>query len=556
MIIAPFAFAQTQSVMPTLPPGTPTVKFARTTTLTPGSAQTQFGILLDDAYRLAQNKTNTAGIMINGTLYLFEQYVLNDGADCNTMLLLYEYMIQTYNVTFMLAPTGFDCQRLALLAEKYGIVYLNGADAQYQRVAETNPDYQNLTMTFTTVADYHSTSNCFKALADLANIQRFVMAANPEVPDYPGYVMSEVIVRNGTLVISNETYSFLKSNPSAIDYKVVTLIDGYALYAPDKVIISQDVVKTAQELPLDSGLTMLDYSRFSLSGIQAALDNNDLSLEANCTYFDSFITKWLDMGEIDAWVGTASAYSDQMMLCFNRRKFHPPYFWHWAAVNAPAKHAWQYEGSFAQDAWEASADFADPLYGSTQQYNSDLKAAYGFPGNSYMAQQSVAFELAWLAVNATQSLDPQVIAAWLRNFRGSTIINSDYHFIPGTQQAAQQRLCFQTVNGTRSVVYPTDYANAKPIVLNPTYDTSAFYEEFPQRHGLTHRQLQLAIALPVTAGGIILIILAIVGLLYYKYHLVFIEKKNAKTGGNWDDDSRSENTTLIKGVFACLRTDR
>lgn len=547
--------AQTQPLMPTLPPGVPSVRFARTTTFTPGSTQTQYGILLDDAYRLAQNKTNTFGVMLNGTVYMFEQFVLNDGADCNTMLILNEYLIQTYNVTFMLAPTGFDCQRLALLAERYGVVYLNGADASYQRVAETTPEYADLKMTFTTVADYRSTSNCFRALADLADIGRFVMAANPEVPDYPGYVISEVIIRNGTVVINRATYEYLKATPSALDYNVVGLIDGYAMYAPDKVIISDDVVLAAAELPPDSGLTMLDYVRYSLADIQTSLRNSVGSLESNCTYFDVYLDQWLAMGAIDAWIGTSSTYTDQMMLCFNRRRFHPTYFWHWAAVNAPPNHAWQYDGSLAQDAWEATADFFDPLFGSTQQYNADMRATFGYPGNSYVAQQSVAFELAWLAVNATQSLDPQVIAAWLRNYRGSTIINSDYYFLPGTQQAAQQRICFQTVNGTRKAVYPTTYAIARPITLDPPYDTTEFDKEFPRKRGLTRQEKQLAIAIPVTIGGILIIIVAAALVVYFKFHVVLVDKQGARhSTSSWDDASISQRESTVARVLPCLKT--
>ncbi len=522
-----FCLAQTQTVIPTLDPSLPRIRFGRSTTFTPGSTQTAFGIRLDDAFRYWQNQTNLAGgININGTSYFVEQVVYNDGADCNTMLILYERLITVDKVDFLLAPTGFDCQRLALLAEKYGVPYLNGADSSYQRVAETNPLYAGLQWTFTFVPDYHSTPNCFRALADLGDIKSFIMAANPEVPDYPGYVMGEVMNRNGTIMITKSTYDYLVATPSALDYNVVALINGYQDSYPNKVIITTDVIGAAATLDFEvQGITMLDYDRFSLTGIQASF-SADNTLNQNCTYFDTFIDKWVAL-KPEAWVGTASDFTDSMLICMHRRSYHPANIWHWVAINYPPSHAWQYVGSLIQNAWEPTANFSDASYGNTQKFNADILAQYGIVASSYEAQQAITGELAVRAIQATQSIDPVAVRNWLRTFNVSTIINRDTFFLPGTQQTAQQRLCFQTLsaNGTQVVVYPPQYANVKPIVVNPVFTyPQAFLDSLKSPKGLSKRDLTLAISFPVVFGGIA--ILGAVGYLVFRryYHTVIIQK--------------------------------
>jgi branched-chain amino acid transport system substrate-binding protein len=405
--------AQTQTVIPTLNPALPRIRFGRTTTFTPGSPQTVYGVRLDAAYRLWQDLVNTnGGILVNGTTYMVEQIVYNDGADCNTMLILYERLITVDKVNFLFAPTGYDCQRLALLAERYQIPYMNGADGSMQATTETDPAYKNLKWTFTTFPNLPSLINCYYSL-QAAGMRTFVMAFTPDVPGFDTAVIAATNALNGTIRM-----------------------------------LSNDVIS----LP-------------TLAAAGAAGKLNGDGAPLACDYFNSLIDKWISL-DPDVWLGTASTYNFDLLVCMHRRGYHPRAgMWNFIAIGpATPADAWHYNGLLTQNGWDPYANFADSIFTNTQVFAQQIQLRYNFTALSYEAQMAVTGTMIVEVIKRTQSLDPFVIRDALVNYQGSTVANVDTHFIPGTQQTAQSRICFQAISANTTVAtWPRDYANARNI---------------------------------------------------------------------------------------------
>jgi len=278
-------------------------------------------------------------------------------------------------------------------------------------------------------------------------------------------------------------------------------------------------------------LVMVGYDRLDLGEIETGLVSTN-TFDQNCSYLYPFIERWITLAP-DAWVGTASVYTDLLLQCMHRKLYRPPNIWQWAAITYPPSSAWQYVGSLTQNAWEPSANFTDPIFGNTQLFSQLIHDRYGFTASSYEAQQAITGELIIQVIRQTQSLDKNVLKKALESFNGSTIVNAQTYFQPGTHQTSQQRLCFQVldVNNTANVVYPKNYVNLRPIIspYNFVIDR-AFLNQFKPKKGLTQTNLILIITFSVL--GLILILIAI-GLLigWKKYHWVFISKDEPQ---NWE----------------------
>jgi len=427
--------------------------------------------------------TNERGVWINGTRYWVQIIQYNDGADCNTMLTLYEHLITVDNVHVLFAPTSYDCQAIGLLAAQYQIPYLNGADAQYQAVTTGNPLYENATWTFTLVPLDSSTINCFKVL--MPYIDTFSMfesetGGSVTVPDYPQYVEAAINSTNGTIKL--------------LSYDLIDLI----------------------------------------AAEQSLSEFNDF--EQNCSYFLTFINKWKSL-DPKFLGGTASLYTDLLLQCMAYYDYHPPNMWHWVAISYPPDHEWLYTGSLIQDAWEPLANFSDPIFVDTQLFEQRLLAEFGIVASSYEAQQAITGSILVATIERIGSFNNFAIQAHFAEYNGSTLINGRTFFVPGTHETAQDRLCFQHFSPLKqNVVYPLNYLNVFPVVTPWNWTTNSTFLDLvapPGDPNTRTRDLTLEIVFSILGA---LIIAGIIGfaIFRWKYYTVVIPKKDV--AGGWEDN--------------------
>lgn len=70
----------------------------------------------------------TDGIIVNGTRYHIQQFVYDDGSDGETRYILYETLVLQDNVDFLISAVSNTDQSAVVIAEKYGVPLLNGAN--------------------------------------------------------------------------------------------------------------------------------------------------------------------------------------------------------------------------------------------------------------------------------------------------------------------------------------------------------------------------------------------------------------------------------------------
>jgi hypothetical protein len=249
-----------------------------------------------------------------------------------------------------------------------------------------------------------------------------------------------------------------------------------------------------------------------------------------CDYFDALIDKWIRL-DPDVWMGTASTYNFDLLVCMHRRGYHPRAgMWNFIAIGpATVADAWHYSGLLTVNGWDPYANFSDSVFTSTQVFAQQIRARYNFTALSYEAQMAVTGTMIVEAIKQTQSLDPFVIREALVRYSGSTVANVNTSFVPYTQQTAQSRLCFQAVSPTLNVAtWPPEYANYRNITYPWKFEYDQAFLESLRR--LSPRDTTLVLVFSITGGLALIggiIALSIYAYRELHYHTVRVPKSGA-----------------------------
>jgi ABC-type branched-subunit amino acid transport system substrate-binding protein len=449
-----------------------TIKFGRTWTSTFGSPQTFYAINQDQGYRTWSYAVNASGgITINGTQYFIEEITYDDGADCETMNILYERLITVDQVHVLFAPVTYECESPALIAENYSIPFINAADYTLPILQATNSTWANLMWTFTANAEYTTAGqSCV----------------------YP-------IWQQGARTF--------------IGFYVVE-IPGY--------------VPEARQAALSLNMTELqNLTVLSLASIQDAVSGG-------CQYLDPFIETWKDL-DPDFLIGTASVNTSTLVDCMNRKLWHPRALWLVTPPTFPTSQDWEALGYVQEDIWVPFGNYTDPIFGSIDQFNALFQQLWNVTGDlGYQATIATSGTMAAIAIEKAQSLDPYKIREQLLLLNMTTILGQ-VTLNPGTQSVARPYTCIQQISETKqTLIYPNVSETQNAIypwkfVYPPSFLNSL------KSHGLSNSNKNWIIIGCILGFFLVagLVVAVTIGIIKWKYHTIFIAKEEG-AGNEWE----------------------
>jgi hypothetical protein len=464
-----------------IPTNASTIKIGYVVTNTPGYISLIYHTLAYQGLRTMEYIINSnGGVIIGNETHYVEIVALYGGPDCNDFIILYEWLIVNTGIQYMIHPVSPGCPELALLAESYKVVNMNPDDYVLSYLMATTPPFNNLTYTYSLTVDISATGeSCLKPMYDKG------------------------------------------AKTFAIFYDVAT---------------ASLVVPPINSTAVGYGMTKAFNDTILDPNIQAQyLQNGD-----NCGYFDDLFANLVKY-DPDIVIGTFGVYIDNLIDCMHRydhQYYNPKAFWLIVSSYFTNSSLWQVEGSILADFWVPGANFTDPFLKSVSYWNTIYQNTWvnnTLPFNGYSPTFGVAGTLLLNALVNTNGTD---VIAGLDNTNLLTIIGQMY-LVPGTKIYNHPFYCSQRINATSTKPGTGIWPYNNPGFVPPVFPWDfSFPDSFRQEvDALYQNHLSLVakilIGVFVSLFVIALIILVVMFIIYKKWELIFIPKRDM---GNWDTE--------------------
>jgi hypothetical protein len=449
------------------------------TTNTPGFDNLVYDVLENQGLSTAMYIANSiGGATFAGEQHFVETLSLYGGPDCTDFLILYEYLITTAGIDYMIYPTTNGCPELALLSEFYKIVNMNSNDFVFTILSLSVPPFNTLIYTYSFNVNYStSAESCLKPMFDKGA----------------------------------RTYAVFYDIPTA-------------------AVVVPGIEATAASY----GMTRLINDTILDTDIQAKhLQDGD-----KCGYFNDLF-KELIKADPDMVIGSFGIYIDDLIDCMHRykRKFYnPPSLWLISGSFFQNEDLWEVEGSVVADYWVPNANFTDPYLVSVAHWNQVFESTWVNNTFHYSGFPPTIGVSVTLLLNALVSTNGTDILTGLNNNNLLTVVGEMY-LLPGTKIYYHPFYCSQRINATNaisgSVIYPYNTLGVVEAVFpwNFLFPVS-FREELKvttywQRH-------KVAIIIGSVIGFLGLIVL-IGGIIYFikGYYVVLIPDKGLEKATGW-----------------------
>jgi branched-chain amino acid transport system substrate-binding protein len=120
------------------------------------------------------------------------------------------------------------------------------------------------------------------------------------------------------------------------------------------------------------------------------------------------------------------------------------------------------ESQFGTTSWAPTIkQFKDDLFGDSPTFAANFKKSMGYDPEYHVAQSAAGAELLGMAIQKANSLDQDKVLEALRSLNVMTV-NGPFQARPDGSNALIQEMLGQLTNGTMVVVYPDNFASAKP----------------------------------------------------------------------------------------------
>jgi len=415
------------------------------------------------------------GITINGTAYYIELVLYDDGADCSTMEILYDRLINQDQVDFLFAPVTFNCSQLALMAEAASIPYLNADDytlSLWTTDPLTYPSYTKLNWTFAVLPQSSTlASTCVSALAG-AGAHTYAIVNVASIP-----------------------YDDLLAAGAASAFGMVPAINE----------------------------TLLDLDQITAKG---------------CSYLNPFLDNIIK-AKPDVWFFSASTETETLLDCMHRKKYNPKGGFIFAGGPDPSdsKNGWQTYGYTSEQVWQFGTNFFDPVFGDLFTYLNLYQQIFNQTAESQLlpALTANAATLISTVINQTQSLDHNVIRSALLAFNQTTMFGPTFFATSTVNQLLYRPfLCIQLIDASNtSVVNPQTFPGAVPIVYPWKFNYPKVFLD-SLHHGLSTKNRNIIIICTIIGGVVIIAaIVAVIYLIHSKFHLIWVPKQNDMPA--WED---------------------
>jgi hypothetical protein len=245
----------------------------------------------------------------------------------------------------------------------------------------------------------------------------------------------------------------------------------------------------------------------------------------------------------DVLVGspTDSTDAEPAMLGFMdrmlRRKVRVNAVVAWVTASYPSYRVngtWKAAGHMLDEAYGASLNEPDPVWGSSRQYDADYTAMFGYPSGNNDA--GLAAGITTLVVGLNNSnvdiKNPYAVMAALTSVNTSSIVGQLFF----NQGKAQRRMhCFQNTFPD-AVDNPPVWPRNAPAYTAIVYPARAVYpkgwlKQFAIRKDHTIRTILLGVLVPLAAIALIASVVLLV--MWRKYHMIMIPKSDMEGGEEW-----------------------
>lgn len=426
------------------------------------------------------------GILLNGSRYLVDDINYNDGADCNIMKILYQYMVDVLGAQFLFAPVSPDCSVLSKFAESRAIPFGNAGDYSLLilRITPnaTTPydnepwadgiSYDDLKWTFNGMNDItQGGSSCAEAMTNPTYIDQ--SDADPGTP-----------VRVRTAVFG--------SNQAEVPYLAAT---------QKGQLIARGVTEVYPE------------QNWNLNAIVAQ----------KCGYLNPTLKAWKDLKPDFIYMITGASNSSVGLECLHALNYESPILMIPTALDDTTAD-WHTIGIVQESPFFASINFADQIFGTYQNFVDSYSLLWNDTVTFYELTFASTAVVLLSCIENTQSLDSNVVMACIRKFNQSTIYGQ-VSFNPNGLYVDRPNVCLQkTGRGKYNVVFPRDYPDAQLLEMPSQFEMNkTWYKEQQPPRGLT-RSNKAIIGVFSALGGLALLAAIAVFIVSRKYHL-FIFKK-------------------------------
>lgn len=458
------------------PNNLPVIKIGRTLTQTSGSSQVLWNLPYDYALQTWIYWVNTVkgGIILNNTKYLIEDYLYNDGADCETAKIIYEeQLILKDKVDILFSPLlpADSCLDIVFIAENYSKPYLNVGDWSLQYAITNLPQYKNLNWAVNLLPDYSTAASaCIDPLAK-SGAKTYVLA-------YVDYIAG-----------------FAQASIYSAFLDGMEMLDNY---------------------------TILDGNQFASEG---------------CSYINPLIDKWKKLNP-DVFIGTVyKQNSAQFLVCLHLKKFAPKGIFLWSGpagffdVRLEAEN--DGVGSLAESLYDRSFNFTDPVFDYGDNYATTFEKIAGYPVG-YEATFTNAAIMAQDCIVKKNSFDPYILIDCIKNYNGSTLYGP---ISIVNNQINRTYLCVQQIDKINiSVIYPEGFPNYAPIIYPSNFKYTAKFL-YDLDAGIRKRNLILEIMLGGVLPFLILVTIGLIALAhkFYKEVDIICLRYNPDNGEGWLD---------------------
>lgn len=485
------------------------IPWGRTHTNTTGSPQNAYTALEDQAYLTVVQYVNEVlgGVILNGSRYLILDINFNDGADCDLMMITYEYMVDKLGAKFLLGPITPDCSILAKFAESRGLIYLNGGDFTLP-ILRLQPNG-------TTFYDRSPLSASYADLYDYSDLQwTFNVMPLQEVTQL-GFACAEAM-----------------TNPAYIDQT------GVAPDQPARRVRTVAFASNEKEVPYD---VFIQRTALLTKNVTEVYPNTNLDIDkilsAKCNYlWPTVIDEWIDKKPDFVMLITGASNSSIGIECMHQKKYAPPAFQSIASSDPTIGFdAWQLAGEVTELSFQPDPTAPDPVFPNWPTYAALYQQMWGYVPSYYEDTFAAAATILIGCINSTHSMDSLTVRQCIRAFNSTTVFGLLSFPAATGYEPDRSSLCGQMqADGSFVVAYPSSYPNSKPLQIPyPFKFNQTWLAQFKSHSGLSHSS---KIGLGIGIGGFLLVILVVGGafaIVRYKYHIMLFGKKTKGDGGDW-----------------------
>lgn len=461
-----------------LPENASVIKFGYVTTDVIGYYQSMYTDLAYGGVRTWEYIINeNGGVLINDAQYYVEVIAYRGGPDCVNFLTMYELLIKQHKIDFLIYPVSPGCPEVALLAEAYQILALNGIDFSLPYVLSVVHEFAMLNWTYSATSDFVSLgSACSKPVFD-KGARTYAIIYEPLTGD-----------------------------------TITPLIEGAAEVLNMSKVINNTV-------------------------LSIALQGNIRSWEDQCAYLHPILKEIVKVDPDLLIASFGNTYTNTLIRCMHLLHYSPRALWLFTGSNFTDIEEWHIAGSLFGDFWVGDLNYTDPYLVSVDHFKSTYISLTGSSNDvnqiSYAASIAVACSIALDAMIHAGSIEKEQVRAAMSSVNYSSIVG-DIFLLNGTHNYNHPIYCLQANNAATKLLPVHPYNVPSVVAVKYPYSFSYASDFFPKKGKRVFSTLGLIFfVIGMAIVGILIIGGIVAYLINRRYQTVFIDKRRLDPKTGW-----------------------